>query len=233
MRGWLALAAAIGTTTIACESVVGDFTQYKALPKDCNPTKATNGAPEFLDCMSSQKCTRMSMGFQCSSGVGSTQRGGTCAQDRECATGLNCVFGHCYAYCEQTGCNDNEVCRPSDATAGGHALGACTPANCNPFNPTDSTAPYVPCSAGIPCHFVDSTFVQCNVVGSKLAEGSCGRSADCGTGLFCIFFDSNGLCKYPCRTSLGNADCATKPKKTCSMTKNGFIVDGVDYGYCN
>lgn len=236
MRRLLALAVFGAVPLAACEGVVGGL-DYKAMPTVCSPLAPQKGAPEFLNCKASEKCVWQSSAFACASGVGSSGRGTACTQESQCAQGLNCVYNHCYAYCDtaQPACNDGEVCRPTGRSSGGHVYGACTAPNCNPFSPTDGTPPYAACDPGVPCHFVDSVFVQCNAVGSGVSGSPCGRSADCGPDLFCIFFgDKGGQCRTPCRTERVNADCATRPMfKKCVALANGFVVDGVDYGYCD
>lgn len=235
MRRKLAACTFVAIVATACESVVGDFSQYRAMPEACSPTSPSGGAPEFLNCQPGERCEWNGSVFACSTGTGSGARGATCSTSSSCARGLSCLFGHCYAYCESGGaaCDTGYVCRATGTSSGTHTYGGCTPANCNPFDPTDATGPYVPCESGVKCHFADSISVRCGIVGTLMEAEKCNSSAECGPGLFCIFWkDTGGKCVLPCRTAMGNADCP-KLTKICTRLDSGGVFDGVDYGYCD
>lgn len=235
MRRMLAVCTIVALGAAACESVVGDFSQYRAMPAGCSPTKPTGGAPEFLSCKSGERCEWNGSLFACATGRGSGTRGAACSASSSCAQGLSCLFDHCRAYCESgvASCNSGEVCRETGTSSGTHTYGGCLPANCNPFDPTDGTGDYAPCQPGVECHFADSVSVQCGIGGTTMEGAKCSASAECGPELFCIFWkDTGGKCVWPCRTALGDSDCTSR-SKTCSATSSGFAIDGVDYGYCD
>lgn len=155
--------------------------------------------------------------------VGNADYGSYCSQT--CRVGGNdCALGKCQAF---TGAPSPKI--------GTQAYGYCPPPNCDPFKPQGASLPLRNCPNGTECHFVTSSQTACRSGGGVAGGGSCKYSADCGAGLFCIYYNSQttGLCKVPCRVTSGSADCVSRGLKTCDKLSTPFVIDGVEYGTCS
>lgn len=107
------------------------------------------------------------------------------------------------------------------------------PPNCNPYSPQGASPPLRNCPNGVECHFVNSDTLACRS-GGKVNEGcTCKFSADCGAGLFCIYYNNGGVCKVPCRVGNASSDCVAQGKTTCNKLSSPFVIDGIEYGTCS
>jgi hypothetical protein len=161
-----------------------------------------------------------------------------------CMIGSACVSGNCKPFCQNNAncTQDHSLC---DQIFNGQnpipGWKACT-RTCDPVNPQSSSAPYLPCGAGINC-FPDASRAS-DCIGPTTASGTQGAYCDgasgpdqtrCAPGFICLgdliglFYDCYKFCKVG-----SNADCTgSAAGKTCFSFATKQYAGLAEIGYCD
>ncbi len=192
-----------------------------AMGQQCNP-----GCQ--IGCGGCGWCSVVAGASQCLKGTeGSVDVGDVCdpTSSTSCKAGLYCqpectgATGRCYRFCsDSTVCGAGSTC---NVTAKKSATASTQFTLCSlVFNCT--VVPEGGCPSGFGCYPFSTTQNECDCQGAAAAGDSCGATADCQPGTFCVGPKGGTTCHQACNMANGNSDCTTG---TC--TNSGTL-----YGYC-
>ncbi len=156
----------------------------------------------------------------------------------DCGSGHTCVgqpTGLCRAFCSVHADCGGGQCRPIrvDAPPAPAVPGAAvcsTP--CNPFDPSDTTAPFVGCPAGVGCktRSVEGGpgITDCTVADPGLVEGDV-CTVFCAPGLMCLPDAADASrCQKPCIIGASPSDCTAGTCESLDVSLGGLG----ELGYC-
>jgi hypothetical protein len=232
------------TTPVCGDGVCNGTETVSTCAQDCDVSCSDPVCDLYpqCGCVGGEKCSLVSSDRACIS-AGSTQPGGTCTADTDCAAGGYCIgrdtagtVGQCLAYCEpttQAGCSGTssyclELVDSSQITIPG--AGICT-ITCQPHNPSAA------CPTNFGCemythNITDVSFTDCHAdVGSGTYLTACDSAVGpfCAVGYGCFNDGPPSHCYQWCTS--GSA-CAGGLSCDTAAFDPPLSVGGTTYGVC-
>ncbi|HWO11001.1 MAG TPA: hypothetical protein VNN80_16010, partial [Polyangiaceae bacterium] len=201
----------------------------------CDPVHPSAPVAGAEPCSAGEGCAPSASGSSaCQPQPGSSEFGGACLEDVNCAPGLFCgEYGTCRRYCLDDADCGSGVCSPfvPARRAGDLSVGFCaTSAQCDPAHPHSPRDGASTCAVDAGCAPSELPDGEGGCVARNPSGGArydaCSTGADCQPGLFCGTGDLAGICNAYCAT---DDDC---PEGHCAEFSTPEFALGASVGFC-